>query len=71
MIGPVFDISPNRVLERGQVFIGVHNETLSVVVMRSPIQIVRPLKSTAETKPKLHPVYSFIGRSEWRPASVR
>jgi hypothetical protein len=36
-----------------------HNETLSVVAMRSAIQIVRPLESIAET-PKLQPRFLIL-----------
>jgi cation diffusion facilitator CzcD-associated flavoprotein CzcO len=40
--------------KRSQLFIRVHNETLSVVaVCASAIQIVRPLESTAATQPQL------------------
>ena len=35
--------------KRCQFFIGVHNETLSVVAICVPIQIVRPLESKAAT----------------------
>ena len=41
--------------KRRQFFIRVHNETLTVVAVRSAIQIVRPLESIAETRPQLQP----------------
>src|SRR5262249_46206844 len=47
-----FCVEPEEVeMERLQLFIGTHNEPLSVVRCASAIQIVRPLESMAETHP--------------------
>jgi hypothetical protein len=41
--------------KRGQLFICVHDKTLSVVAMRVRIQIVLPSESPAEIQPRLQP----------------
>jgi hypothetical protein len=56
-IGDWHLIADSKFQKRSQLFIRVHNETLSVAAMWSAIQIVRPSQSKAETQPQLQPAF--------------
>ena len=50
-------IRPLQFQKRSYLFIRTHDETFSVPQCASTIQIVRPLKSKADTQPQLQPAF--------------
>jgi hypothetical protein len=64
-------IADSSSINRSQLFIRTHNETLSVVAMRVSNQIVCPLESIADKQPQLQPALGIVDHLPRRFARLK